>query len=556
MARDASENLQFPPEALYRLGLTQQPFTDPPPSTYEDLTRATQLNVTLSLLQSGERIVLVRGSAGLGKSTFLRRLAERQPPGLQIARLTGGPQISAAALWRTLAAAAEGGDPSAAPENRDHAANHVRGARRGGLRPALLIDDADRLAPAVAGELLDLWRELDELEEGFALALAVDPERPPPWGPGQPASLPEERVHTTNLHPLTEEQTGEYLEHRLTAAGAEPGLLTAAEKSAIHEAAGGHPERIHAEAHKALADRLGSTSPGRTGRKRGRRRPALAGRGRKAALWGGAAAAVALSGAAAWALAGVLGPLLSSDSDRLEVSSNPEPQQAEAGSTEAQQGSSAEDESAADEETPYGLDLPGRYSFEPLDEAEEAASEERSLELLNPESGRPETPAPEEGDDDEAEGGEEAAAEEEEAQPAETNEGEDNGDEGNEDNEDKDSGDEDQARSEDEGEGGDKDEPSEARRWLDDRPADHYTIQLLAATQRDTVLRFAQEHGPAEAARLLETERKGESWYVLLHGDHASAEEAHAAIDELPAAAREHGPWVRTFESVRDDLPE
>ncbi|MBK1725885.1 AAA family ATPase, partial [Halorhodospira neutriphila] len=270
MARHSSDdNLQFPPEALYRLGLTQQPFSDPPPSTYEDLTRATQLNVTLSLLQSGERIVLVRGGAGLGKSTFLRRLAERQPPGLQVARLTGGPGLGTAALWSTLAAAAEGGDPGAAPENRDHAANHVRGARRGGMRPALLIDDADRLAPAVVDELLGLWRELDELEEGFALVLAVDPERPAPWGPEQPASLPEERVHTTNLYPLTEEQTGEYLEHRLTAAGAEPGLLTAAEKSAIYEAAGGHPGRTHAEAYRALANRLGPARQGRPGRRRG-----------------------------------------------------------------------------------------------------------------------------------------------------------------------------------------------------------------------------------------------------------------------------------------------
>lgn len=73
----------LPPASLHRLGLLEQPFGDRPhgPAIFEDAAYRTQVNVALNLLQTGERVLLVRGGPGLGKSTFLRKLLDSAQPG-------------------------------------------------------------------------------------------------------------------------------------------------------------------------------------------------------------------------------------------------------------------------------------------------------------------------------------------------------------------------------------------------------------------------------------------------------------------------------------------
>ncbi|ABM60898.1 SPOR domain-containing protein [Halorhodospira halophila] len=503
MAPQTGTPLTLPEAALYRLGLTAQPFVGTPEPPFEDSARVTQLNVTLSLLQSGERIVLINGDAGLGKSTFLCRLAALQPPGLSMQRVDGH-NAGLDTLWGALVAAAESEEGAQASRTREQALNYVRSARRGGIRPALLLDDVDALPPGHIEELLELWAELSQDDEAFSLAMALDP------GELQklPATLSDERFHTTTLYPLDQEQTAAYLDHRVRSAGAEQALFDRETVREIFHRSGGHPERINEEAHRRLTARL--ANPGEVPPAPRPVLPAHPGRrGLRWALAGVSSVAAAVAGTY-WLIAHQLPSGPSTDELAIEDFEEPEEETVAAESDEIEPAS----------DTPFGLELPGRYSFR--DDHEEADTPStpdqptETLQLLEIPSGPAQEPSPtEDAPTIDHEADEEAAPTAEQ----------------------------------------DEDDWAAGAAWVLNEEADRYTIQVLAASQPTTLEGYAEQHDLGDPTHVVSTERgDGDPWFLLLHGSHEDREAAHAALAALPEEIAERGAWVRSFESVEEGL--
>lgn len=87
--------------------------------------------------------------------------------------------------------------------------------------------------------------------------------------------------------------------------------------------------------------------------------------------------------------------------------------------------------------------------------------------------------------------------------------------------------------------------------WLASRADDHYTIQLIAGYERQTLERFLEQHSLGHKAHVVQTQYQGRDWHILITGDYPSRDAAHNAMNRLPNALRDNGLWVRSFASLR-----
>ncbi len=94
---------------------------------------------------------------------------------------------------------------------------------------------------------------------------------------------------------------------------------------------------------------------------------------------------------------------------------------------------------------------------------------------------------------------------------------------------------------------------SEDEQFLLARPANRFTLQVLAAASKSGVDQFVMNH-KALPLRVYRTLRKGEPWYVVVLGDYVSTAEARAAIQKLPKSLQKSGPWPRDMASVQQQI--
>lgn len=83
-------------------------------------------------------------------------------------------------------------------------------------------------------------------------------------------------------------------------------------------------------------------------------------------------------------------------------------------------------------------------------------------------------------------------------------------------------------------------------------PAGSYTLQLSSASRSDTLEAFAKQHKLTNY-KVYKTIRNGQTWYVLIHGNYRSVNEAKSAIATLPADIQAKKPWVRNMKQVQQD---
>lgn len=90
--------------------------------------------------------------------------------------------------------------------------------------------------------------------------------------------------------------------------------------------------------------------------------------------------------------------------------------------------------------------------------------------------------------------------------------------------------------------------------WLLERPAAHFTLQLLGVRSESSLLKFISQSQIPDPVAYFHTEYKGGDWYVLVQGDYPTMTAARAAIAKLPASIRKSKPWPRTFSTVHADI--
>lgn len=502
----ATDERRLEPETLEALGLEGQPFEDAPPVP-PDEDDETRVNLALSVLEARATPLLVSGVPGSGRSHFLALVASAADT-LNATRVDARTEDPAAAL---LAA----------------------GSRRG--PQALLVDNASGLDAASLAALLRQARELD-----CALALAVDEDDTEALAQ-HAAQLLElaEPPPVLRLPPFSEPKTRIYVDHRIVQAGGSPGrLLRPADYRRIHRLSDGLPARIDTVAAAVLR--------GRSRRGAG----ALSGRTPTLLLAGGTLAIAVLSLA-------VLDPFGAEDvafedaTNRKTVAVDiTRDEDGTAGAAEAEDDATAAPEPQSDIPPPVAdvWGLPDPFASLPDDDGGDAAT------LADAEPATEETPkefAPAQTSasaDAEARNAAATAPAATESAPAGTatavTEPASEGDSGA-------ATDAVAALTDTEGTTGDTAAQTDEA-WLASRPAEHYTIQLLAARERSTVDRFLAQNPQIEGdVRIVRSARGGEAWYRLFLGDYPDRDTARNALAALPEGARSAGAWTPTFGSVR-----
>ncbi|MBA1146926.1 SEL1-like repeat protein [Ectothiorhodospiraceae bacterium WFHF3C12] len=108
------------------------------------------------------------------------------------------------------------------------------------------------------------------------------------------------------------------------------------------------------------------------------------------------------------------------------------------------------------------------------------------------------------------------------------------------------------------GDAADSGEP--AGKWLSQRDPEHYTIELIALRDRDTVQRYRDLYlsrsPPPQPVQVVETMRRGVRWLLLVMGDYADPEEARRAIDALPPLLKAGKPKPLQFRNLSVSGPQ
>jgi DamX protein len=82
------------------------------------------------------------------------------------------------------------------------------------------------------------------------------------------------------------------------------------------------------------------------------------------------------------------------------------------------------------------------------------------------------------------------------------------------------------------------------------KPADNFTLQLLGASKEAGIQEFIEQN-KLDNAYYYRTSHNGKDWFILVHGEYSSRDEAQSAIRELPLDLQELKPWARNYASVQ-----
>ncbi len=87
--------------------------------------------------------------------------------------------------------------------------------------------------------------------------------------------------------------------------------------------------------------------------------------------------------------------------------------------------------------------------------------------------------------------------------------------------------------------------------WLRNQPASKFVLQLVGSAERAAAVRFIKHHALQGSAAVLQTQREGKAWFVVVYGLYDSSRAASTAREQLPAALRkEVQPWPRALKTL------
>ncbi len=89
---------------------------------------------------------------------------------------------------------------------------------------------------------------------------------------------------------------------------------------------------------------------------------------------------------------------------------------------------------------------------------------------------------------------------------------------------------------------------------LNKKAKNHYSVQLMGASNTQAVDSFVAEHGLAGKVWVYKTRFRGSPWYVVVQGDYANSTQAKAAIRKLSPALLKGQPWPKSFAQIQKEL--
>jgi type II secretory pathway predicted ATPase ExeA len=235
-------------------GLADKPFSKTPDPRFLFMSAGHQEALArLEYAVEESELALLTGEIGCGKTTLSRALMDRVGDRFRFCFVIN-PRLSDDELLRVIAAGLEVPDPAL---TKDRLLSEITAAlyrlHGQGRIPVVVIDEAQLIPKR---ELFDEIRLLTnfQLDDRNLLSVIVMGQPELRGMLASPAYEPFRQRISLNFHlaPLGLEETLEYLDFRIAAAGGEPGLFSPDAVQRIYELSGGVPRRINAVATNAL----------------------------------------------------------------------------------------------------------------------------------------------------------------------------------------------------------------------------------------------------------------------------------------------------------------
>jgi general secretion pathway protein A len=196
-----------------------------------------RLAILKNKLRRGDALIVVVGERGSGKSTIIERLI-RDGEGQR--------------HWKTCRLRLKSQHRPEIESGADAAKRIVRLSTDGRL-PAAIVDDAHRLSRLELKLLLRSAGAADGNRKIRSIVLFAEPQIRERFDDMARWLPPKAVIDKIYMSPLTEKQTGDYLQHRVRVAGLLPRLpFSASQIRAIHKISRGLPGWINGEAYMLL----------------------------------------------------------------------------------------------------------------------------------------------------------------------------------------------------------------------------------------------------------------------------------------------------------------
>ncbi len=240
--------------------LKQQPFSIAPDPRYLFMSERHReaLAHLLYGIGSGGGFVLLTGEIGAGKTTVCRCFIEQIPDNCRLAYIFN-PKLTVEELLLTICDEFRIALPPASAGTLgvksyvDAINGHLLESHAQGNNNVLVIDEAQNLSPQVL-EQLRLLTNLETSERKLLQIILIgQPELRTMLAQPELEQLAQRVIARYHLGPLSESETGAYVAHRLTVAGAHPGNpIPGALAPLIHRLTHGVPRRINLLCDRAL----------------------------------------------------------------------------------------------------------------------------------------------------------------------------------------------------------------------------------------------------------------------------------------------------------------
>ncbi len=237
-------------------GLNQEPFSIAPDPSFLFLSDAH--NEALAHLMYGFQhggFVLITGEVGTGKTTLLRNLLDRTPPDLDVAFILN-PRLTVRELLESLCdelgVLYPRGELQTVKQYIDVLNKHLLKTHQAGRSTVVIIDEAQNLSPAV----LEQIRLLTNLETNdkklLRIILLGQPELADMLDRTELRQLAQRITARYHLQPLSRNEVGDYIAHRLARAGGNPGIFTTGAVRALYRLSKGTPRLLNVIADRAM----------------------------------------------------------------------------------------------------------------------------------------------------------------------------------------------------------------------------------------------------------------------------------------------------------------
>ena len=238
-------------------GLNEKPFAITPDPRYLYLSErhAEALAHLLYGINEAGGFVQLTGEVGTGKTTIVRSLLAQTPKDAEIALILN-PKMTATEFLLTICEELGIGVPDAAEGSLkdlvDILSRYLLRAHAGGRRVVVVVDEAQNLAPAVLEQVRLLTNLETNTRKLLQIILIGQPELRELLARNELRQLAQRITGRYHLSPLTHEETGAYVRHRLRVAGATNDVFTAGALAEVYRLSGGVPRVINVICDRAL----------------------------------------------------------------------------------------------------------------------------------------------------------------------------------------------------------------------------------------------------------------------------------------------------------------